>query len=488
MIMMTMITMTTMIQTMITMTTKMIKPMITMNDDDGDDDNEDAGFGTRPQVRLLQRENAALEAQLKVLAGGAPLTADGDLAVDYEERVAALRSTLETLATEAVSLEVEADNVRASADELRAKYEFETGIRYQLQSDISLMKKDIEFANDSKVTLATKMTSLTEELAFLKINYEEEMTTYHARLGSTESTSAVIELDTVRSVDVTTALSKIRDEYEELARKHRAEAEAYYTSTVEQIQESTVQTTAAITELKTELSTVRKEAQSRYLELQTTLSESYSLEQTVAMSSARSSTSVASYQSTFASLEVAISTAKSDLQRQLVAYQALVDVKLVLDAEIATYKRLLEGEEDILGGVNISPSGVRFSSASPVSSGGGSVVRATSISGSHVATAATAAAAAAVAAVAAAAALPVGLGVSVPVAVEVPVLAPVVAATVTAAAEAVVVTTETFEEVTASSSSSFSEVSSSKVATTSGEELLGTDLATTAAAIAATAE
>ncbi|XP_061433352.1 thread biopolymer filament subunit gamma-like [Lethenteron reissneri] len=299
------------------------------------------------KVRLLQRENAALEAQLQVLAGGAPISADGDLAVDYEERVAELRTSLETLATETASLEVEADNVRATAEELRAKYDFETGIHYQLQSDITLMKKDIEFATDSKVTLATKITSLTEELAFLKMNYEEEMATYHVRLGTTESTSAVIEVDTVRSVDVTTALSKIRDEYEEVARKHRAEAEAHYTSTMERIQESTAQTTAAITELKTELSTVQKDVQSHYSELQTTLSESYSLEQTVAMHSARSSTSVASYQTTFASLEVAIATAKSDLQRQLVAYQALVDVKLVLDAEIATYKRLLEGEEDM---------------------------------------------------------------------------------------------------------------------------------------------
>ncbi|KAM4706158.1 thread biopolymer filament subunit gamma-like [Rhinophrynus dorsalis] len=299
------------------------------------------------KVKQLQLENQTLQTQLNLLTGGTSMTSsDPSAPVNYELQLTDLRNTVETLTLENVRYEIELDNIRGAAEELKTKYELELGVKYQLETDISAMKRDIESATELRTTLEQRFSAALDDLEFLKKTQEEELSTLQGKLGTTAETSvSLIEVDAVKSFDLTTALNKMRAEYEKSVQQHKEDAEAYFRAKIEEINSETAKTSEVVATVKAEITSTKKDLQTLNTELQSLLSVNYTLESNLAEVVARSSVGVAEYQAQITSYESAIESAKVELHKIIVNYQELLDIKQALDVEISTYKKLLEGED-----------------------------------------------------------------------------------------------------------------------------------------------
>ncbi|XP_053424823.1 glial fibrillary acidic protein isoform X1 [Nycticebus coucang] len=290
------------------------------------------------KVRFLEQQNKALAAELNQLRSKEPTK----LADVYQAELRELRLRLDQLTANSARLEVERDNLAQDLGTLRQKLQDENNLRLEAENNLAAFRQEADEATLARLDLERKIESLEEEIQFLRKIHEEEVRELQEQLARQQ---VHVELD-VAKPDLTAALREIRTQYEAVASSNMHEAEEWYRSKFADLTDAAARNAELLRQTKHEANDYRRQLQAMTCDLESLRGTNESLERQMRELEERHAREAAGYQEALARLEEEGQSLKDEMARHLQEYQDLLNVKLALDIEIATYRKLLEGEEN----------------------------------------------------------------------------------------------------------------------------------------------
>ncbi|NXT18835.1 PERI protein, partial [Syrrhaptes paradoxus] len=222
------------------------------------------------------------------------------------------------------------------------RLEDETQKREDAEKSLLLFRKDMDDATLSRLELERRVELLLDEIGFLKKLHEEEL----RDMEVTTPVPAVSVEPEARTPGLTAALREIRVQYESIAVKNLQEAEEWYKSKVPPAvgglwgsghpqrsdsphpRRDRLWRPPPWPHTSPSCSWQNEALQRQMREMEEAFGEE-----------------VGMYREAVGRLEGEIERLRGEMGRHLRQYQDLLHVKTALDVEIATYRKLLEGEE-----------------------------------------------------------------------------------------------------------------------------------------------
>ncbi|KAG9269459.1 keratin, type I cytoskeletal 18-like [Astyanax mexicanus] len=293
------------------------------------------------KVRILEEANSKLEVQIReAQEGGSPEVRDYSR---FETTITQLRKEIleATLANAQIVLHI--DNSGLALEDFKTKFESELHSRENVESDIRDLRKILDGTNVSRLHLENDVETLNEQLITLKKSHKEEIAEMHGQIAQS---GVQVEVDAPKGQNLGQIMEEMRAKYEKIALENQAELKAWHESKIEVVQVQVTESSAALKEARAQSQEERKRMQTLEIELQTQNGLKASLEGSLEEVQLHCNMQIQQHNTILLQREAELKELRSTIQKQMQDYSILLSLKVELEAEIETYKKLLDGGEE----------------------------------------------------------------------------------------------------------------------------------------------
>ncbi|XP_075757784.1 keratin, type II cytoskeletal 80 isoform X2 [Pelodiscus sinensis] len=300
------------------------------------------------KVQRLEQQNQILTTQWSLLQdqGQNQACSEADTKLFYDRYMSKLQQEMRAIHQERDQLEAELAEVLTSMESGRSRYEDEIQKRSGLEFTFMELKKDLDASTIHRIELEVKLNGLREVLELKKTIREQE---HQALLSEIQDISVVLGIDNRCDLDLSHLVEEVRAQYEALALRSWEDAEA---QTWSKLADGAPPSTAAYREhlfsSRREMAELNIHIQKLRSSIVSLESQCLHLEENIRDAGESGQLALQDARAKVAELEGALRKGKAAMARLAKEHQDLLSIKLALDVEILTYRKLVEGEESSL--------------------------------------------------------------------------------------------------------------------------------------------